>query len=118
VGRRVRRKYKQVVRKQRIFAWRWLYSRSAEKEQNRRPPVRVSAAAKILSENVRHLRKGLGLSQADLAEAIGTDQQAVGLIEVRRSNPTLRTIENLALVLGTTVPELLTRSPRRRTGKT
>lgn len=83
----------------------------------KRFPARVSAAAKILSENVRHLRKGLGLSQTDLAEAIGTDQQAVGLIEIRRANPTLRTIENLARVLGMTVPDLLTRSPRRRTRK-
>jgi transcriptional regulator with XRE-family HTH domain len=41
----------------------------------------------------------------------------VGLIETRRSNPTLRTIENIARVLRTTVPELLSKLPRRRTGK-
>ncbi|UPJ49331.1 helix-turn-helix transcriptional regulator [Bradyrhizobium sp. 200] len=83
----------------------------------KRFPSRASASAKILSKNVLRLRKCLGFSQADLADAIGTDQQAVGLIETTRSNPTLRTIENLARALNTTVPDLLSKPGRRRTGK-
>src|ERR1700736_4783070 len=94
-----------------------------EKEKPKNPPfgkrfpARASAAAKILSANVRRLRNGLGFSQADLADAIGTAQQGGGLIETTRSNPTLRTIENLARVLNTTVPDLLSKPGRRRTGK-
>jgi DNA-binding XRE family transcriptional regulator len=73
------------------------------------------STAEILGENVKRLRTGLDLSQADLARAIGTDQSAVGLIEIKRANPTLRTVEKLAAVLKTTVVDLLSRPGRRRT---
>lgn len=73
------------------------------------------STAEVLGENVKRLRTGLGFSQADLARAIGTDQSAIGLIELKRANPTLRTIERLATVLETTVVELLSKPPRART---
>ncbi|MCK1294518.1 MULTISPECIES: helix-turn-helix transcriptional regulator [unclassified Bradyrhizobium] len=73
------------------------------------------STAEILGENVKRLRKRLDLSQADLARAIGTDQSAIGLIETRRANPTVRTVEKLAAVLKTTVVDLLSRPGRRRT---
>jgi DNA-binding XRE family transcriptional regulator len=73
--------------------------------------------AEVLGENVKRLRSGLELSQADLAKAIGTDQSAIGLIELKRANPTLLTIEKLADVLNTTVPQLLSSLPRRRAGR-
>jgi ribosome-binding protein aMBF1 (putative translation factor) len=73
------------------------------------------STAEVLGENVKRLRTGLGFSQADLARAIGTDQSAIGLVELKRANPTLRTIERLATVLETTVVELLSKPPRGRT---
>jgi DNA-binding XRE family transcriptional regulator len=73
------------------------------------------STAKILGENVKRLRTGLDLSQADLARAIGTDQSAIGLIETKRANPTVRTLEKLAAVLKTTVVDLLSKPGRRRT---
>jgi ribosome-binding protein aMBF1 (putative translation factor) len=73
------------------------------------------STAEVLGENVKRLRTGLRLSQADLARAIGTDQSAIGLIELKRANPTLLTIERLATVLETTVVELLSKPSRRRT---
>ncbi|WP_050990948.1 helix-turn-helix transcriptional regulator [Bradyrhizobium genomosp. I (2014)] len=73
------------------------------------------STAETLGENVKRLRTVLDLSQADLAKAIGTDQSAIGLIETKRANPTLMTIEKLAAVLKTTVVDLLTRPGRRRT---
>jgi ribosome-binding protein aMBF1 (putative translation factor) len=73
------------------------------------------STAQVLSENVKRLRNGLELSQADLARALKTDQSAIGLIETKRANPTLKTIEKLAAVLETTVVGLLSRPGRRRT---
>lgn len=73
------------------------------------------STAEVLGDNVKRLRTVVELSQADLAEAIGTDQSAIGLIELKRANPTLRTIERLATVLETTVVELLSKPPRGRT---
>jgi DNA-binding XRE family transcriptional regulator len=75
------------------------------------------STAEVLGENVKRLRSGLELSQADLAKAIGTDQSAIGLIELKRANPTLLTIEKLANVFKTTVPQLLSKLPRRRNGR-
>ncbi|MCP2213969.1 helix-turn-helix transcriptional regulator [Bradyrhizobium diazoefficiens] len=72
------------------------------------------STAEILGENVKRLRTGLKLSQADLARAIRTDQSAIGLIEIKRANPTLRTMEKLAAVLKTTVVDLLSKPGRRR----
>jgi DNA-binding XRE family transcriptional regulator len=77
-------------------------------------PSRTSATAKVLGGNVRRLRTDLDLSQADLAKAIRADQSTIGLIELERGNPTLLTIEKLAKVLRTTVPELLSKPPRGR----
>jgi DNA-binding XRE family transcriptional regulator len=88
-------------RKKRRKRRRNLRTRSSGRgfRRGRRRPPRFFPRTSVASE------RSLGLSQADLAEAIGTDQAAVGLIETRRSNPTLRTIENIARVLRTTVPE-------------
>lgn len=80
----------------------------------KRFPKTRSSVAETLRENVRRLRKDLELSQSDLAKAIGTDQAAIGLIELSRANPTLLTIEKIAQVLQTTAVDLLTKHNRRR----
>jgi DNA-binding XRE family transcriptional regulator len=87
----------------------------ANKPFRSRFPPRSSAVAGILSKNVKRLRKELDLSQAELAEAVGVDQAAIGLIELERANPTLLTIESLAKALKTTAADLLTKAARRRT---
>jgi len=63
-------------------------------------PVRDSVAAKALARNVRRLRQARGLSQDELADAIGIQTSAISHIENRRGNPTLVTIELLAEALG------------------
>lgn len=63
-------------------------------------PVRDTEAAKALARNVRRLRQARGLSQDELAGAIGIQTSAISHIENRRGNPTLVTIELLAEALG------------------
>jgi DNA-binding XRE family transcriptional regulator len=82
----------------------------------RRFPARNSAAFEALAVNVRRLRTQLELSQGELGAAVGSDQAAISLIEVARSNPTLRMIESLAKVLDTTAADLLFEHPRRSRG--
>jgi DNA-binding XRE family transcriptional regulator len=79
----------------------------ANKPFSRRFPERKSAAAAVLAKNLRLLRKLRGLSQKDLAEALGVEQAAVSLIETKRANPTLRMIEKIADAVHVTAGELL-----------
>jgi DNA-binding XRE family transcriptional regulator len=81
----------------------------------RRFPPRASPAAKALATNVRRLREQLELTQGELAKATETDQAAISLIEIARSNPTLRLIETIAQALHTTAAALLSKPVRRRT---
>ena len=82
------------------------------KKFGKRFSVLRSQNVAALRKNVRRLRKERGLSQAQLAEAVGVAQQAIGLIELARANPTLLTLEALAKALKTTVADLLTKLPR------
>jgi transcriptional regulator with XRE-family HTH domain len=50
---------------------------------------------------LRELRLSAGLSQAKLAEAIGTSQPRVARLEAGREEPGLSTLRKLAAVLGT-----------------
>ena len=49
---------------------------------------------------VRERREALELSQSQLAKAAGTSQPAIARLEAGGTEPTLRTIANLARVLG------------------
>jgi DNA-binding XRE family transcriptional regulator len=73
----------------------------------KRFPERTSASAAALAANLRRLRQEKELSQADVARATGVDQAAVALIELQRSNPTLRILDKIADFLGVTPAELL-----------
>jgi transcriptional regulator with XRE-family HTH domain len=84
----------------------------AEEKTDQKPfkdrfPARKSAALRTLAANIRRLRKQRGWSQDALASAARIDQNAVSLIENRRSNPTIVAIEGLAKALGVPVAELL-----------
>jgi transcriptional regulator with XRE-family HTH domain len=56
---------------------------------------------------VRRLREKLKLSQAALADKAKADQAAISLIELGRSNPTLKLIQAIAKALGTSCSALL-----------
>lgn len=50
----------------------------------------------ILAQNIRYLRKIHGISQMELAVAIGASHPRISEIECGKANPTLDTIEKLA----------------------
>jgi transcriptional regulator with XRE-family HTH domain len=75
-------------------------------KSGKRFPIRDSAALKALAYNVRRLRKTRGWSQGELAAEVDLTQDAISLIENRRANPTVLTIEQIADVYGISLPDL------------
>lgn len=67
--------------------------------------------AEILASNVRVRRRGLRLSQEELADRVGVDVRYLGGIERVQENPTLKVIVALANALGCTPLELLAAPP-------
>jgi transcriptional regulator with XRE-family HTH domain len=65
------------------------------------------SARRVLAANLRRLRLARDLSQDELADSAGVRQALVSAIEVGTANPTLNSLESLALALGVTVGELL-----------
>ncbi|MDA9420958.1 hypothetical protein XH97_02090 [Bradyrhizobium sp. CCBAU 53380] len=65
---------------------------------------RVRAA---LGQKVRHLRRSLKLTQADLADAAGIRRASVIDVERGQANPTLDTIVRIAAALRVEPSELL-----------
>ena len=59
-----------------------------------------------MENNIRALRKAAGLTQEDLARALGVTRQTINAIENNKYDPTLTLAFHLAGVLGTTVDEL------------
>lgn len=59
-----------------------------------------------MENQIRALRKSLGLSQEALAKACGVSRQTINAIENNKYDPTLTLAFHLAGVLGTTVDEL------------
>ena len=53
----------------------------------------------VFSGNVRRLRKALGLSQEELAEAAGVHRTYIGMIERGEKNVTIYNIERIAQAL-------------------
>lgn len=56
-------------------------------------------------------REKSGLTQRDLAVAIGVDQSAVSLWEIGKTQPRAKLLPRLAEILGCTVDELLRPDP-------
>jgi transcriptional regulator with XRE-family HTH domain len=67
-----------------------------------------SALRRIVADNVRRLRRGLAMSQEDLASAARLHRTYVGAIERAERNLSLDNIERLALALRVTPADLLT----------
>ncbi len=61
-----------------------------------------------MKNNIRELRKKLGLRQEDIATALGVTRQTINAIENEKYNPTLELAMKLAKLLNTTVDELFT----------
>ena len=61
-----------------------------------------------MDNQIRALRKALGLSQEELAKACGVSRQTINAIENNKYDPTLTLAFHLAKTLGTTVDELFT----------
>lgn len=64
----------------------------------------------IKGDRVRQLRKTLGLSQEELAEAVAIDQTQISDYERSKGNPTASSLVGLADALGTSADYLLGRT--------
>ena len=64
-------------------------------------------AVVMLGEKIKQLRKSKGVTQADLAQAMGLSQQAIARWEVNRSEPDNETMCRLASYFGVSSDYLL-----------
>ena len=60
-----------------------------------------------MGEKIKALREQVGLSQKELAAALGLDQSAVSLWERGKTAPTIGTLYRLADILGVKPGDLL-----------
>jgi transcriptional regulator with XRE-family HTH domain len=60
-----------------------------------------------LGENISKLRNHRGISQVELARRVGTSFPRISEIESGKGNPTVKTLEKIALALSTTPSRLL-----------
>ncbi len=65
------------------------------------------STAALVSQQVRTLRTGAGLSQEQLAVKAGLSSATVGRIEAATHTPSLATLAKLAEALGVTVAQLV-----------
>jgi len=72
------------------------------------------SARRLLADNLRLIRVMRRLSQTVLAEEAGVTQSLVSAIERGRANPTLDSLERLALVLEVQLGELFDESETRK----
>lgn len=75
---------------------------------------------KILSENIRAIRKKAHLSQFEFAEDCGISKDTLSLIERGKYNPSVELLQMIASYCGVTVSELLQsdNEPKERAEKT
>ena len=60
----------------------------------------------MLSENIRNYRKAKGLSQEELADAVGTTRQTITSIEVGKYTASLPLAYKIARFFGLTIEEV------------
>jgi transcriptional regulator with XRE-family HTH domain len=68
--------------------------------------------AETFGARLAELRKAAGLTQVELAEAIGTSQRMVAYYERTEDYPLARLLRNLSRALGATADELLGLTPQ------
>lgn len=59
-----------------------------------------------MKNNIKHLRKQMGLRQEDVAESLGVTRQTVNAIENNKYNPTLELAMKLAKFFNTPVEKI------------
>ena len=59
-----------------------------------------------MENNIRSLRKAAGLTQEDLAQALGVTRQTINVIENDKYDPTLGMAMRLARLLNTPVEDI------------
>ena len=69
----------------------------------------------MIGQRIAVLRKNVGMSQAELARALGVSPSAVGMYEQGRREPSAAGFVALAQVFGVTTDYLLTGNPRQPT---
>ena len=62
---------------------------------------------KKIGKNIRFLRKKAGLSQIDLAVAVGIDRSYLSEIENGRRNMTIMLLQNLSTVLSVNLEDII-----------
>lgn len=60
-----------------------------------------------MGEKIREFRERAGLSQRELAQALGIDPSAVSLWETGKNSPTVHNLRRLADILGCNPADLL-----------
>lgn len=61
----------------------------------------------IVGQNIRAMRKGINMSVIDLSEAIGKSEDTINKVEQGTRNLTVKTLVQVANVLGTDVNTIL-----------
>ncbi|MEM6360212.1 MAG: XRE family transcriptional regulator [Bacteroidota bacterium] len=67
----------------------------------------------LISENIKFLRKQLGLTQGQFAEQIGIKRSLVGAYEESRADPRISNLINMAALFGTSVDILINKNVMR-----
>jgi transcriptional regulator with XRE-family HTH domain len=67
----------------------------------------MKTITKKLGDNVKKLRQESRLSQSELAAELAVDKSYISNIENGKKNPTLKTIEKIAQVLGVSPDKLI-----------
>jgi transcriptional regulator with XRE-family HTH domain len=78
--------------------------------------MQTSRAMTRFAKNVKALLREKGLTQRQLAEAIGMDESQMSGLLNRQPNTTLETIEAIADVIGVDPGLLISRAPRKKVG--
>lgn len=55
---------------------------------------------------IKELRARMGMTQADLAEAVGVRRETIVYLEKGKYNPSLKLAHDVAVVLGSTIDEI------------
>lgn len=66
----------------------------------------LSSTHKKFGDRIKHLRKGLDMTQEDLAFRVGVDRSYMGFLERGEKNPTLKNIAKIADALKISLSEL------------
>ncbi len=75
------------------------------------PKTMLTLWSMMIGKNIRALRKKAGLTQAEVAKALGVKQQVIASYEKELANPEVAKLPTLAKALGAKVGELFQEVP-------